>query len=221
MPVIEATHLSAEQLRLYAIADNRIAEQSEFDLDELKLEFGELDAVLADLNLELTLELSGFGTSEIDDLLHGKAPNEEGEGSGPKTEAPAITRLGDLWVLGDHRLLCGNSLEAESYAVLLDGEKAGMIFADGPYNVPTASISGNGKFKHRDFEMASGEMSRLEFIEFLATVFRRLAENSQDGSIHYQCMDWKHMGEMLAAGEREYTELKNLIVWAKPAADWS
>lgn len=218
VPVIEAAHLNAEQLRLYAIADNRIAEQSEFDMEQLKLEFVELDAALTDLNLELKLELSGFTTSEIDDLLQGKEPNEESEGSGSETEGPAITRLGDLWLLGDHRLLCGNSLEAESYGVLLDGEKAGMIFADPPYNIPTASISGNGKIKHRDFEMASGEMSRAEFIEFLATVFRLLAVNSADGSIHFQCMDWKHAGEMLTAGEREYAELKNLIVFAKQSA---
>lgn len=218
VPVIEAAHLSAEQLRLYAIADNRIAEQSEFDPDQLKLELGELDTALADMNLELKLELSGFSTSEIDDLLHGKVPNEESEGSGPDVESSAITRLGDVWLLGDHRLLCGNSLEAESYAALLNGEKAGMIFSDPPYNVPTASISGNGKFQHRDFAMASGEMSKPEFIDFLTRVFSHLAANSADGVIHFQCIDWKHMGEMLAAGERAYTELKNVIVFAKESA---
>lgn len=216
VPVIQLGHMTPEQLRIYAIADNRIAEQSEFDLEELKVELAELDSLDLDFNLELT----GFSTSEIDDLSIQKSPKTEDETEDDDTQiaAVAITRLGDQWLLGDHRIICGNSLEGDTFHELLGDEKAGMVFSDAPYNVPASSISGMGKHKHRDFAMAAGEMSVAQFTVFLATSFRLLVEHSADGSIHFQCMDWKHMGEMLAAGAQEYTELKNLIVWAKPAA---
>ncbi len=151
VPVIELDHLTPEQFRLYAIADNKIAEQSEFDMEALQIEFGELD--LLDLNLELT----GFSTNEIDDML--VAPKGEPlAGSADKPEAIAITRPGDLWVLGNHRLLCGNSLEPASFEVLMQGEKAGIVFSDSPYNLPAKAFSSSGKYKHPDFAMAAGEI---------------------------------------------------------------
>jgi hypothetical protein len=88
--------------------------------------------------------------------------------------------------------------------------------ADSPYNVPVSGhVSGLGKIKHDDFVMASGEMTREEFISFLRTVFEHLKRFSSNGSLHFACMDWRHMGEMLAAGEAVYFELKALCVWAK------
>ena len=91
-----------------------------------------------------------------------------------------------------------------------------MVFTDPPYNVPIdGHVGGSGAVKHREFAMASGEMSKPEFIAFLRTSFQNLAEYSVDGSIHFICMDWRHMEEMLAAGEGVYSELKNLIVWVK------
>lgn len=210
VPVIVLEHLTQEQLRLFAIADNRIAEQSEFDLDELKLELADLDA------LDLNLDLTGFTTSETDDML--VAPDEEPPTGGDRVKAVAITRLGDHWQLGDHRLICANSLEADTFQALLGSEKAAMVFADAPYNQPSSAISGMGKHQHADFAMAAGEMSKAEFTTFLATSFKRLVGHSEDGSIHFQCMDWRHMGEMLAAGEQEYTELKNLVIYNKQSA---
>lgn len=210
VPVIVLEHLTPEQLRLYAIADNRIAEQSEFDLGELKLELGELDG------LELNLDLSGFSTSEIDDML--VAPDDEPPAGGDRAKAVAITRPGDLWQLGEHKLICASSLEADTFVTLLGSEKAAMVFADAPYNLPSSAISGMGKHHHADFAMAAGEMSKAEFTAFLATSFQHLVEYSEDGSIHFQCMDWRHMGEMLAAGEQEYTELKNLVIYTKQSA---
>lgn len=91
-----------------------------------------------------------------------------------------------------------------------------MVFTDPPYNVPIGGhVSGLGKIRHREFAMASGEMTQGEFTGFLETAFRNLVDHSLDGSIHFVCMDWRHMGEMLGAGEAVYTELKNLCVWAK------
>ncbi len=211
VPVIELDHLTPEQLRLYAIADNRIAEQSEFDIDALTIEFEELDL------LNLNLELTGFTTSQLDDMLVGTEAEEPG-GSADKPQVVAITQPGDLWLLGNHRLFCGNSLEPESFVTLMQGEKARIVFSDAPYNLPAKAFSSSGKHKHADFAMAAGEMSKVEFTAFLATSFKRLVENSIDGSIHYQCIDWRHMGEMLAAGEQEYTELKNLVIYNKQSA---
>jgi DNA modification methylase len=127
-----------------------------------------------------------------------------------------VTRLGDVWQIGKHRLICGDALEAETYARLLGSERAQMVFADAPYNVPIAGhVSGLGQVQHREFTMASGEMSREEFTGFLARVFAHLVAWSVDGALHYQCMDWRHLGEMLSAGESAYSELKNLCVWTK------
>ena len=91
-----------------------------------------------------------------------------------------------------------------------------MVFTDPPYNVAIeGNVSGLGKIRHREFAMASGEMTRDQFTSFLSSAFANLAPHSSDGSIHFVCMDWRHMGEMLEAGAANYSELKNLIVWVK------
>lgn len=93
-----------------------------------------------------------------------------------------------------------------------------MVFADPPYNVRIASVQGQGKIKHREFASASGEMSSEEFAAFLGRAMSIAAQYSRGGSIHYVCMDWRHLGEALAAGKEVYTELKNLVVWTKTNA---
>lgn len=209
VPVICLGHLTPDEIRLYRIADNRIAEQSEFDLTELRLELLEL----GNLDLNLNLELTGFSTGEIDNLLDCE-PAEDNADTLPKLQKVPIIRPGELVRCGDHYLLCGNSLEASSYATLMQGDKAQIVFGDGPYNLKGSAISGS----HGDFKMGSGELSNAEFTEFLATVFKHLAANSQDGSIHYQCMDHRHIENMMAAGRQAYDEFKNLAVWAKQSA---
>ena len=98
----------------------------------------------------------------------------------------------------------------------MDGNVARMVFADPPYNVPVdGHVGGSGKLKHREFAMATGEMTGAEFIDFLRRTFTNLTAHAADGSIHYICMDWRHMSEVLAAAEGIYAELKNLIVWVK------
>ncbi len=127
-----------------------------------------------------------------------------------------VSRLGDAWELGPHRLICANALDPEAYATLLDGETAQMVFTDPPYNVPIAGhVGGSGAIKHREFVMASGEMSEEQFTGFLEVALKNLAAHSADGSIHFICMDWRHMAELLAAGRSAYAELKNLCVWVK------
>ena len=211
IPVICAAHLTPEQLRMYAIAANKTGLLGEWDEEELRIEFGEL----LDISLDLSIDLTGFSTCEIDKLLTEPAKKEEGESADNPPTGPAVTQPGDLWLLGEHKLLCGDALAEVSYRALLGEERAQMIFSDPPYNVEMKSISGKGKAKHTDFAMAAGEMSRDQFTEFLAAVFALMAAYSVDGSIHYQCIDWRHGLEMQQAGERAYSELKNLIVWNK------
>jgi hypothetical protein len=112
--------------------------------------------------------------------------------------------LGDLWQLGKHRILCGNSLKDAAYTHLLNGRKADVVFVDPPYNVAIdGHVSGNGSIQHREFQMASGEMSEEEFVRFLTTSLGLLARHSKIGSVHYVCMDWRHTGELLVAGRFE------------------
>ncbi|TZG25804.1 site-specific DNA-methyltransferase [Sphingomonas montanisoli] len=213
VPVIPVEHLTADELRAYALADNKIAANSGWDEDILRIEIAEL----AVLSPELEPEILGFTTTEIDLLLD---PVRKPD----KTETlPVLDRRvtlgverGDLWLLGDHRLLCGDSREPASFARLMGDERARMVFSDPPYNVRIEGhVGGLGAIHHAEFAMASGEMSRTEFTTFLTQVFRNAADVSMDGAIHYQCMDWRHMSEMLEAGQAVYSDLKNLCVWSK------
>ena len=115
-----------------------------------------------------------------------------------------------------HRLLCGDATIAGSYERLLGDDRAALNFTDPPYNVPIEGHeSGLGKVRLREFAMASGELTPDQFSGFLETVFAHMAANSADGSIHFICMDWRHIAETLAAGEAVYSELKSLCVWAE------
>jgi DNA modification methylase len=130
-----------------------------------------------------------------------------------------MTQRGDLWLLGEHRVLCADALIAESYARLLGGERADMVFADPPYNVAIeGNVSGHGATKHDDFAMATGEMSAAEFAKFLQDSFSLVGQHSIDGAIHFICMDWRHLEELLGATKTIYSELKNICVWNKSNA---
>jgi len=215
VPTIRLEALSEAEIRAYVIADNRLAELAGWDREILALE---LQGLLA-LDLELDVTLTGFDTPEIDILIGELAADGEDDPEDevpPRSPGPAVTRPGDLWQIGEHRLLCGDATESTAYARLLDGARAQMVFTDPPYNVPVAGhVCGLGKVQHREFAMAAGEMSEAEFTGFLARVFGHLAAASIDGAIHYVCMDWRHAGEVIAAGREAYAELKNLCVWAK------
>jgi len=213
IPTVRVDHLSPDQVRAYVIADNKLAENAGWDRELLALELKELA-----LNFDITL--TGFEMPEVDLLLGELDPGldaaDEIPDIGPKQRP--VTRAGDLWRIADHFLLCADSTRRESYDALLQGAKAQAVFTDPPYNVRIAgNVSGLGKNVHQEFAMASGEMSKGEFTGFLTTVFGHLAESSVDGSLHYICMDWRHMREILDAGGA-YSELKNLCVWAKTNA---
>lgn len=239
VPCIAIEDLSDEEKRAYVIADNRIAENASWDPDILKIELEELSG----LDLSFDLEITGFEMAAIDTIIDGGDTAEKGLekvlGKGARRSRPdpadqvpeedrakpSVTQPGMMWLMGEHRLFCGDALKPESYTELLGygewdkPEEVDLVFTDPPYNVPIEGhVSGLGAVIHREFAMASGEMTKEQFTGFLRKVFGACAASSKDGSIHYVCMDWRHMGEVLSAAEGIYPELKNLCVWNKDNA---
>jgi len=213
VPTICVAHLSEAQIRAYVIADNKLAMNAEWNTELLRTELQQLSV---EHGFDVTL--TGFETAELDILL-GTADDELDEADQvPEIDRslPPVSRLNDLWRIGKHFVLCADATKPESYDRLLQGQKADLVFTDPPYNVPIEGhVSGLGRNHHREFAMASGEMTEGEFTDFLESVLRNLAAFSNDGSLHYVCMDWRHMWEVLAAGRKAYTEMKNLCVWNK------
>lgn len=213
VPTISVAHLSEAQIKAYVIADNKLTLNADWNNVLLRVELKELS-----IQYGFDLTLTGFDTAELD-IVFATADDELDEADEvPDTDRskPAVSRLNDLWRIGDHFVLCGDATKPESFERLLRGETAQIVFTDPPYNVPIEGhVSGLGRNHHREFAMASGEMTEGEFTDFLESVFRNLAAFSTDGSLHYVCMDWRHMWEVLAAGRKAYTELKNLCVWNK------
>jgi DNA modification methylase len=218
IPTLRLSHLSDAEKRAYILADNRLAEMAGWDREILALELQGL------IDLDFEVELTGFDMGEIDVILEdaddARRAAEEPEDEVPEHLAgPTVSEPGDLWLLGKHRILCGDALDNAAYELLLNGEAASFVLTDPPYNVPIdGHVCGKGVIRHREFAMASGEMTPQAFTDFLTTTFRRLVANSTDGSIHQIFMDWRHLAEMMAAGKAAYTELKNVCVWAKTNA---
>ena len=200
------------------IADNRLAENSKWDRRLLAEEL----QILVAAELDFNLETIGFEMGEIDLLIEDLAPPESEVDPAdllPEPSPIAVTRLGDIWVLDQHRIACADALEEESYLRLMKNESANVVFTDPPYNVRVrGNVSGKRKIQHREFAMASGEMDPPEFIRFLKSSLTQVARFSSDDSLHYLCMDWRHLKELLAAAEDVYPELKNLCVWTKDNA---
>ena len=216
VPTISIHHLSESQRRAFMIADNRLAEQASWDEKLLAEQLKEL----CEVDLDFDLEATGFEIGEIDVLIEGASPEAKGNSDPaddlPETKSVAVTRAGDLWLAGPHRIYCGNSLNPESYSALMESRRAAMVFTDPPFNVKIdGHATGLGTIRHKNFQMASGEMTETEFTDFLAQVMQRCALHSVDGSLHYAFMDWRHMPELLAAGKQVYSELKNVCVWVK------
>ncbi|WP_343057327.1 DNA modification methylase [Chthonobacter rhizosphaerae] len=219
VPVVVVPGLSDAKKRAYRLADNKLAEQAGWDREILALELPELQGLLELESLELSL--TGFAPPEVDGILS----DHEEHAADPADAVPStssdqrpISRPGDLWLLSKHRLLCGDVRSPEDLARLMDGQKATLAFLDPPYNVRVASIVGRGRTKHQEFAVASGELTKEGFTAFLMEALTACASVSQIGAVHFVCMDWRHLGELLAAGEVAYGALLNLAVWAKSNA---
>lgn len=215
VPAIALSHLSDTERRAYVIADNKLALNAGWDKEILAIEL----QALADLQFDV--ELTGFSLAEID-LVIDEAKEADPDGRDAADDAVSfaigrpVSRQGDLWLLGRHRLLCGDARSAIDFEALMDNEKADLVFTDPPYNVRIdGNVCGLGSVRHREFAFASGEMSKPQFVAFLTETLGNVSHAMRDGAIAFVCMDWRHMGELLAAGETAFTEFKNLVVWNK------
>ena len=217
VPVVLVCRLSEVERRAYLLADNKLAETAGWDRATLAVELNQLAPLLLEAGLDIAL--TGFEPFEIDTLMGDLIDPE----SDPADEPTAVTTepvscAGDLWLLGPHRLLCGDARKGSQFRRLMGEDIAGMVFTDPPYNVRIKSVQGRGHIKHDDFAMASGEMSKAQFTRFLTDTLALAARHSCDGAIHFVCMDWRHLDEISKSGKSVYSELKNLVVWTKTNA---
>jgi DNA modification methylase len=219
VPTLCLDHLTPAQARAFMIADNRLTEIAVWDDRLLAQQLKELTLVGLDFDIEVT----GFEMGEIDLRIASLDDPAQAEADPtdvvPEIPATPLSKLGDMWLLHRHRLLCGSALDSAVFAALMGEERAATAFIDPPYNVRIDGHAGGlGAIHHRPFPMASGEMDRSQFTAFLGQAFRNLTAFSIDGSIHFVCMDWRHVEELLAAGREAYGELKNICVWVKDNA---
>ncbi len=218
VPTVRLAHLTAEERRAYVIADNKLALNAGWDIEILANELQGL------IDIEFDLSLTGFSLAEVDQTLDQARESSTSTPEDPadqilEPQRHAVTQSGDLWLLGRHRLLCGDATSSNDVMRLMDGERADLIFTDPPYNVPIdGHVSGLGAARHREFAFASGEMTEAQFTDFLTTTLSNGSVVARDGAIAFICMDWRHMRELLDAGKKAFSEFKNLCVWNKSNA---
>lgn len=213
VPTLRNDLLTDEQHRLFAIADNKLAEGVEWNLDALRAEFADIEVKAPHLNQDL----SGFCIAERD-IMWGRdrtAKLADDDDIFEPVAAPPVSRLGDIFALGRHKLACGSALDPAILELLLSTERVRTVASDLPYNV---KITGNVSATHGEFVQASGEMSKPAFIDFLHSALACAKPHLIDGSLLYLFMDWRHLSELLDATDRAELEYKNLLVWAKTNA---
>ena len=217
VPALRLSHLTEAERRAYVLADNKIAINAGWDRDMLAIELQGL------VDLSFDIELTGFSLGEIEIVLDEARESStesldahDDQIPAYREEGAAVCQPGNVWDLGRHRLICADARDVGAYKVLLGDETMDLIFTDPPYNVPIdGHVCGSGRIRHREFAMGTGEMDREGFINFLTDALSPGAERCRNGAIAFVCMDWRHLGEMLAAGEKVFSELKNLCVWNK------
>ncbi len=219
IPAVQLIGLSIAQKRALALADNKIADNAGWDRERLAIELPELAELLIKENLDVTV--TGFSPAEIDQLQI----DFEEESNDPGDEVdrgwqtgPVVSKRGSLWILDQHQLFCGDARSEADLHCLVGSSRAAMAFLDVPYNVRVRSVGGRGRTKHPEFAFASGEMSRPEYLDFLAGALRNCNRVSQDGAIQYVCCDWRHVTEVIEAGRLVYGEVLNIVVWIKSNA---
>ena len=215
IPVIRLDHLSDAQQRAFILADAKLAELGTWNIEVLREEI----QFFTDFNIDFDFSVIGFETAEVDIILDSaKTPvGDDATDIAPRQQA--VSRLGEVWQVGNHRIYCGDALSAQSYEAVLNGKLAGLVITDPPFNVRISGhVGGSGEIQHREFAMASGEMAPDQFTSFLTNSMRNLATYSREGSLHYAFMDWRHCQEILNAGQAIYTDLKNICVWCKTNA---
>jgi DNA modification methylase len=214
VPVIFLDDLTEIQAKAYMLADNKLTDRSTWDEPKLAVQLKQL----SDLALDFDIEATGFEAPEIDFRIQSLEENVgDSDDDFEVPHGPAVSALGDVWHLGNHRICCGNALEQTSYAGLMNNIKASAVFTDPPYNVKiNGNAAGHGRTSYREFAMAVGEMSGPEFIGFLTSALSQARSNVISGAIIYACMDWRHMQEILVAARASNIDIVNLCVWVKP-----
>lgn len=216
VPTIMLQDMSEADVRAFVLADNIIADKAGYDKAILRSEL----QYLADVGYEV--EITGLDTIEIDSIL--AIDTAESHGSDDIVElpakGPAITRLGDLWHIGPHRLLVGDARDPLTVERLMDGELAELVFTDPPYGCVIANnVSGLGKITHDNFVMGAGQESLPELATtILRPAFRNVARHCRAGAIAFVCSDWRAAPHMLDAAAGVFEEVKNWIIWVKTNA---
>ena len=218
VPVIVLEGLSESKKRALLLADNKITENAGWDRKRLYIELPELAELLVEEGLDISI--TGFEPVEIDQIAIDFEENTSDPADTIESEwltSSVVSEPGDIWELGEHRLSCGDARDRGDLDRLMSGKRAAMAFLDPPYNVRVRSVVGRGHVQHAEFAMASGEMSPAEFTAFLEETLGTAASVSRDGAVHFVCMDWRHIRELIEAGE-VYGEMLNLAVWVKSNA---
>ena len=217
VPTIKLSHLTDAQKRAYRLADNKIAENGGWNKELLSMEIKDLEKIC--LNDNFVIQDIGFNDAELDSIINftdAKPINQKTNAVPFIPEDEIISKPGDIWQLGKHRIICGDSLNPDTFVKLFDGKKADMILQDPPYNVKIdGHVCGSGTIKHKEFAMASGEMTTDEFTQFLMNNFALCKQYSNDGSLHYNFMDWRHVLEITTAGKNVFDKFINMCVWVK------
>jgi DNA modification methylase len=215
VPAIRVSHLSEVEIRAYMLADNKLAEKSGWDRELLSIELSGLQLALPEIGLELSI--TGFEPGDVDSIIEDFSEEKiDAADQIPAVDERAVSKSGDIFVLGRHRIAVGDCSHSDVFKELMQTEVATMAFLDPPYNVRiNGHVGGRGSIKHREFVQASGEMTSDQFTRFLKTTLDACSANLVDGGIAYVCMDWRHLPELLAAGATAFDELKNICVWVK------
>jgi DNA modification methylase len=219
VPALRVEGLSPNDLRAYRLADNRLAELAGWDqaMVEIELQY------LVSVELDYSIETLGWDMPEIDVMLNGEttlmsagetAPPDPADAL-PDIAQQAVSRPGDIWVLGKHRLLCGSVLDEAAFARLMQGRKARHICQDPPWNIAVKDISGLGKTQHRPFAMGNGEMSGEQFRAFLEQQLAANLAHAEPGAAFHVFIDWRGLATMVEAGRAIGLELLNVCVWVK------
>ena len=220
VPVVRLAQLSEGQRRAFMIADNRLTENSKWDNRLLAKQL----MTLSQTELDFSVEVTGFGMGEIDVMIENLAAadrckDDPADAIPDSRTKPQVTQAGDLWALGRHRVYCGDARSEVSYSALMKDCRAQMVFTNPEYNNPIDGyVTGPRKIHQRESMPASGQMSPSEFTTFLMTIFAQMVRNTLDGTMHFICIDWRRLDEVISAARSIYSEFNDVCVWVKDVA---